>query len=83
MSYLSKILPKKKYGHLGRCCGYETVSNDNRHSPDCSGNPFLKKKIATKSGKKLLKKIGNHSVNPNSLSLIYRKMSDTGGKDLR
>lgn len=24
-------------------------------SPDCSGNPFLKKKIATKSGKQLQK----------------------------
>jgi hypothetical protein len=28
----------------------------NIFSPDCNENPFLKKKIAMKSGKKLLKK---------------------------
>ncbi len=38
-------------------------SNSNKYlSPDCSENPFLKKKIATESGKKLLIKFVCKSV---------------------
>ncbi|KMQ69179.1 hypothetical protein ACM39_03470 [Chryseobacterium sp. FH2] len=34
-------------------------------SPDCSGNPFLKKKIEAKSGKQLQKTINDKCMNKN------------------
>jgi hypothetical protein len=42
------------------------------HSPDCSGNPFLKKKIAAESGKQLLK-IMHKESEPKSALIYYFK----------
>ncbi len=45
------------------------VNNDKSNSPDCSGNPFLKTKIATESGEKAPEKLVDDEF-PNQNSFI-------------